>query len=66
MNASFANDEDDHANWNIPNITTGLQACASPPDAGGSYFYTANTPADIQASLNAMFNHSLQTARITN
>ena len=66
VNTSFANDEDDHANWNIPNITNGLQACASPPDAGGSYFYTANTPADIQASLNAMFNHSLQTARITN
>jgi Flp pilus assembly protein TadG len=72
VNTSFANDEDDHANWNIPNITnpsgtSGLQTCASPPDAGGgSYFYTANTPADIQASLNAMFNHPLQTARITN
>jgi hypothetical protein len=42
VNTSFANDEDDHANWNIPNIanttnTSGLQACASPPDAGGSY-----------------------------
>jgi Flp pilus assembly protein TadG len=71
VNTSFANDEDDHANWNIPNITntantSGLQTCASPPDAGGTYFYTANTPADIQASLNAMFNHSLQTAHITN
>jgi Flp pilus assembly protein TadG len=71
VNTSFANDEDDHANWNIPNITnstntSGLQACASPPDAGGSYFYTANSPQDIQDSLNAMFNHSLQTAHITN
>jgi Flp pilus assembly protein TadG len=71
VNTSFANDEDDHANWNIngppgPGISASLSGCASPPDAGGSYFYTANTPADIQASLNAMFNHSLQTARITN
>jgi Flp pilus assembly protein TadG len=66
VNSSFANDEDDHANSNISNIPASLQACASPADAGGSYFYTANTPADIQSSLNAMFNHSLQTARITN
>ena len=66
VNASFANDEDDAANNNIPNIPPSLQACASPADAGGSYFYTANTPADIQNSLNAMFNHSLQTAHITN
>lgn len=66
VNASFAGDEDDYANSNIPNIPASLQACASPADAGGSYFYTANTPADIQSSLNAMFNHSLQTAHITN
>jgi hypothetical protein len=66
VNASFANDEDDAANANIPNIPPSLQACASPPDTGGTYFYTANTPADIQNSLNAMFNHSLQTAHITN
>jgi Flp pilus assembly protein TadG len=66
VNASFANDEDDAANNNIANIPPSLQACASPADAGGSYFYTANTPTDIQNSLNAMFNHSLQTAHITN
>ena len=66
VNAAFAGDEDDYANANIPNIPASLQGCASPPDAGGSYFYTANTPADIQSSLNAMFNHSMQTARITN
>jgi hypothetical protein len=66
VNASFAGDEDDYANSNIPNIPASLQACASPADAGGSYFYTANTPTDIQQSLNAMFNHSLQTAHITN
>jgi Flp pilus assembly protein TadG len=66
VNASFANDEDDFANNNIPNIPKSLSDCASPADAGGSYFYTANTPTDIQNSLNAMFNHSLQTAHITN
>jgi len=66
VNAAFAGDEDDYANAVIPNIPASLQGCASPADAGGSYFYTANTPADIQSSLNAMFNHSIQTARITN
>jgi Flp pilus assembly protein TadG len=66
VNTSFAGDEDDYANWNIPNIPKSLSGCASPADAGGSYFYTASTPAEIQASLNAMFNHSLQTAHITN
>jgi hypothetical protein len=66
VNTSFANDEDDYANWNIPKIPPSLQACASPPDTGGSYFYTANSPAEIQAALNAMFNHSLKTAHLTN
>jgi Flp pilus assembly protein TadG len=65
-NPSFAGDEDDAANNNIPNIPPSLQACASPPDSSGSYFYTANTPADINAALNAMFNHALVTAHITN
>jgi Flp pilus assembly protein TadG len=66
VNASFAGDEDDAANNNIPNIPPSLQDCASPPDASGSYFYTANTPADINAALAAMFNHALVTAHITN
>ena len=61
VNTSFAGDEDDYANWNIPNIPASLQGCASP-----SYFYTANSPADITAALNAMFNHALVTAHITN
>jgi Flp pilus assembly protein TadG len=65
-NPSFANDEDDFANNNIPNIPPSLQACASPTDASGSYFYTANTPADINSAIVAMFNHSLTTAHITN
>ncbi|KJC48934.1 pilus assembly protein TadG [Bradyrhizobium sp. LTSP857] len=61
VNTSFAGDEDDYANWNIPNIPTSLQNCASP-----GFFYTANTPADITAALNAMFNHAVNEARITN
>ena len=61
VNTSFAGDEDDYANWNIPNIPTSLQNCASP-----GFFYTANTPADITAALNAMFNHAVAVARITN
>ena len=61
VNASFANDEDDAANNNIPNIPASLQGCASP-----GFFYTANTPADITAALNAMFNHALITAHVTN
>lgn len=61
VNASFANDEDDYANWNIPNIPASLQACASP-----GFFYTANTPQDITAALQQMFNHALITAHLTN
>lgn len=61
VNASFAGDEDDAANNNIPNIPASLQGCASP-----GFFYTANTPADITAALNAMFNHALINAHITN
>jgi Flp pilus assembly protein TadG len=55
------NNEDYVANANIPNIPPSLLDCASP----GS-FYTANTPADITTALNAMFNHVLVTAHITN
>lgn len=61
VNASFANDEDDYANWNVPNIPASLQGCASP-----GFFYTANSPADIAAALNAMFQHAVTTAHITN
>ena len=45
---------------NIANIPGSLSACASP-----GFFYTANTPADITAALNAMFNHAVQVAHIT-
>jgi Flp pilus assembly protein TadG len=66
VNASFANDEDDFANNNIQNISNSLSTCASPPDAAGSYFYQGSTPKQISDSLNAMFNHVLTTAHITN
>ena len=66
VNSSFANDEDDFANNNIPNIKNSLTTCASPPDAAGSYYYEGNTPDQINASLQAMFNHALITAHITN
>jgi Flp pilus assembly protein TadG len=58
---TFANSEDFYANANIPFIPPSLTACASP-----GYFYTANSPADITTALNAMFNHALVTAHITN
>jgi Flp pilus assembly protein TadG len=61
VNASFANDEDDYANNNIPNIPASLQGCAST-----DFFYTANTPDDITTALTAMFKHALITAHITN
>jgi Flp pilus assembly protein TadG len=61
VNASFAGDEDDAANNNIPNIPPSLQACASP-----GFFYTATSPAQITKALTDMFNHALVTAHITN
>lgn len=61
VNSSFAGDEDDYANNNIPNIPASLQACASP-----NFFFTASTPAAINAALQQMFQQSLITAHITN
>ena len=61
VNTSFAGNEDTYANNNIANIPGSLQACASP-----GFFYTANTPTDITNALNAMFNHAVVTAHITN
>ena len=58
---TFAGNEDTYANNNIPYIPASLKKCASP-----GFFYTANSPTDITAALNAMFNHALQTAHITN
>ena len=59
-NSSFASNEDGYANNNIPNIPAALQACASP-----NFFYTANTPADIQNALVTMFEQAVSTAHIS-
>jgi Flp pilus assembly protein TadG len=59
-NAGFASNEDGYANNNIPNISPALQACASP-----KFFYTANTPDDIQNALLAMFRQAVSTAHLT-
>ncbi len=52
--------ENNRVNSFSPTLATPLQACASP-----GYFYTANTPADITASLNTMFDQALRVARLT-
>jgi Flp pilus assembly protein TadG len=59
-NSSFASNEDGYANSNITNISPALQACASP-----NFFYTANTPADIQTALLEMFRQAVSTAHLT-
>ena len=60
-NSSFANNEDGYANKNIPNIAPALQTCAST-----SFFYTANSPTDIQNALIAMFQQAVSTAHVSN
>jgi Flp pilus assembly protein TadG len=58
---NFASSEDIYANNNIPNIPTALQHCASP-----NFFYTANTPTDINNALIAMFDQAVSTAHLSN
>ncbi|MDB5654837.1 MAG: hypothetical protein JWQ94_2450 [Tardiphaga sp.] len=58
---SFANNEDYYVNDIIPSIPGALKACAS-----DGFFFTANTPADITAALNAMFKQALVSAHVTN
>jgi len=55
------NNEDGYANNNIPNIPGALKSCAST-----NFFYTADTPADINSALLAMFQQAISTAHITN
>lgn len=52
--------ENNLVNGFSPGLATPLRSCASP-----GFFYTAKTPADITASLNAMFDQALQVARLT-
>jgi hypothetical protein len=44
-----------------PSISASLQSCASP-----NFFYTANSAADINNAMQAMFAQALQFARLTN
>jgi Flp pilus assembly protein TadG len=60
-NPAFANNEDGYANANIPNIPGALQSCASP-----NFYYTANTPADINSALVTMFEQAVSTAHVSN
>jgi hypothetical protein len=58
---TFANSEDIYANDNIPNIPSALQSCASP-----NFYFTADTPTDINNALIAMFDQAVSTAHISN
>jgi Flp pilus assembly protein TadG len=59
-NPAFANNEDGYANNNIAGITPALQNCAS-----NNYFFTANSPSDIQNALIQMFQQAAGTAHVT-
>ena len=59
--STIFNNEDGYANSNIPGIPAALQACASP-----NFYYTADTPADINSALLSMFQQAVNTAHITN
>jgi hypothetical protein len=60
-NSNFANNEDGYANTNISYIPASLQSCASP-----NFFFTANSPTDIDNTLKTMFNQAVSTAHLTN
>lgn len=52
--------ENGRVNGFSPTLSTPLKACAST-----GFFYTANSPTDINNALNAMFDQALRVARIT-
>jgi Flp pilus assembly protein TadG len=60
-NSNFASNEDGYANTNISYIPASLQSCASP-----NFFFTANSPTDIQNALVTMFEQAISTAHLTN
>lgn len=61
-NPSFAGNEDGKVNAIIPQIPATLQNCTT---LTGGYFFTANTPADINNAMQTMFFQALQAARLT-
>jgi Flp pilus assembly protein TadG len=58
--ASWATSEDNAVNAIIPSDPTNLQSCASP-----NFYYTANTPADINNALQTMFEQAVSTAHVS-
>jgi Flp pilus assembly protein TadG len=60
-NPNFAGNEDGKVNAVVPSIPADLQSCASP-----GFFFTANSDADINNAMQAMFAQALRAARITN
>lgn len=60
-NPNFAGNEDGKVNAVIPYIPADLQSCASP-----GFFFTANSDADINNAMQAMFAQALRAARLTN
>ncbi len=52
--------ENGKANKAIPSLPANLVSCASP-----GYFYTANTPADINTALNNMFLQAIRAAHLS-
>jgi Flp pilus assembly protein TadG len=58
--ASWATSEDNAVNAIISSDPGNLQSCASP-----NFFYTANTPADIDSALTEMFEQAASTAHVS-
>jgi Flp pilus assembly protein TadG len=62
---SFAGNEDNNVNALIPpesnDVPNNLQTCASP-----GFYFTANSPADIDSALKQMFDKATSTAHISN
>jgi Flp pilus assembly protein TadG len=58
--ASWATAEDNAVNALIPSDPGNLQSCAST-----NFFYTANTPADINSALTTMFQQAASTAHVS-
>ena len=52
------------ANNAISNLPTNLQQCSGSKDSTANFFYTANSPTDVTASLNSMFNQAVQVAHL--
>jgi len=57
---NYASSEDFKVNDAVPNLDNAMKSCASP-----GFYYKANTPADITAAMQAMFQQAVQSARLT-